>query len=233
MGQQGTLDLQKGNLSFRPSRPDDAVAAVDLIYLPMGRLADYLFGDDNAEHARDALRRLFVREENRFSYRHADVLEHNGQVAALLLSYPGSIFSDLAIPTGREMHEVLGAAGMARMIRRSVAFMRHRECLPDEFYVFTVAVRPDLQSQGFGKHLLALAQSKAIEAQIPKCSLGVTMDNHRAVKFYSRIGFQIVQTVRTPGLQKIIGYPGYYKMVAKFPLIGISQCQSPTTQNVG
>ena len=66
-----------------------------------------------------------------------------------------------------------------------------------------------------------MAQRKAIEAQLPKCSLGVTLNNHRAVKFYSRIGFQITETVRTPGLKKTIDYPGYYKMVAKLPLIGV------------
>ena len=80
--------------------------------------------------------------------------------------------------------------------------MRHKECLAEEFYVFTVAVRPDLQSHGLGKNLLAMAQRKAIEAQLPKIALGVTLDNHRAVRFYSRMGFEIVQTVRTPGLRK-------------------------------
>jgi ribosomal protein S18 acetylase RimI-like enzyme len=220
MGQSGILD-QTAQLIERPARPDDAIAAVDLIYLPMGRLADYLFGDDNADQARDVFRRLFVREQNRFSYRYADILEQNGEVAGLLLSYPAPALSDLAIPTGKEMREVLGAAGMARMIGRSVPFMRHKECFPDEYYVFTISVRPDLQSYGLGKHLLAMAQRKAIEARLGKCSLGVTLDNHRAVKFYSRIGFQIVQTVRTPGLRKTIGHPGYYKMLAKFPLIGV------------
>ena len=221
MGNIGTIAQDTAAIIERPARPDDAIAAVDLIYLPMGRLADYLFGDDKAEQARDAVRRLFVREQNRFSYRYADVLEKNGEVAALLLSYPARELSDLAIPTGKEMHEVLGAAGMARMIRRSVPFMRHKECLPDELYVFTVSVRPEFQSHGLGKILLAMAQRKAIEEQLAKCSLGVTLNNHRAVKFYSRIGFQIVETVRTPGLKKAIAYPGYYKMLAKLPLIGV------------
>lgn len=218
MGQEGTLEA---HLTERHARPDDAIAAVDLIYLPMGRLADFLFGDDNAEQAKNALRRLFVREENRFSYRYAEVLEKDGEIAGLLLSYPAGELSNLAIPTGRELHEVLGAAGMARMIGRSMPFMRHKECLPDEYYVFTVAIRPDLQSHGLGKHLLAIAQRKAIAANLGKCSLGVTLDNHSAVRFYSRIGFEIVQTVRTPGLRKTIGHPGYYKMVAKLPLIGV------------
>jgi hypothetical protein len=41
------------------------------------------------------------------------------------------------------------------------------------------------------------------------------------VRFYSRVGFQIVETVKTARLGRLIGYPGYYKMVAKLPLIGI------------
>jgi ribosomal protein S18 acetylase RimI-like enzyme len=222
MANTGIVGDVKIELTERAARPDDAIAAVDLIYLPMGRLADYVFGNDNGDHARDVLRQLFVREQNRFSYRHADVVEVNGEVVALLLSYPARVFSELTIPTGKEMAEVLGAAGMARMIARSGPFMTHKECLPDEYYVFTVAVRPDHQSHAIGKHLLAIAQRKAIAAQLPRCSLGVTLNNHAAVRFYSRLGFQIVETVKTPHLKKTIGYPGYYKMVAKFPLIGVA-----------
>jgi ribosomal protein S18 acetylase RimI-like enzyme len=216
---QGTLE--RGEMVERAASPDDVVAAVDLIYLPMGRLADHLFGGDDGSKAKEVLRDLFVRDGNRFSYRFAEVLEKDGDVAGLLLAYSGKDFAELAIPTGKEMGEVLGVKGMARMIRRSAVFMRHRECSVDEYYVFTVAVRPDLQSHGLGKRLLAMAQRKAREAGLVKISLGVTLDNIRAVKFYSRLGFEIVQTVKTPGLRRKIGYPGYYKMVARLPLIGV------------
>lgn len=221
MGHAGTVELQKPQLAARSARPDDALAAVELIYLPMGRLADYLFGNDDAKQARENLRRLFVCEHNRFSYRFADVVELEGEVTALLLSYPARALSELAIPTGKEMAEVLGAAGMARMIRRSAPFMRHRECLSDEFYVFTVAVSAEHQSHGIGKQLLAIAQRKAIDAGLGKLSLGVTLNNHAAVRFYSRVGFQIVETIRTPRLGRLIAYPGYYRMLAKLPLIGV------------
>jgi ribosomal protein S18 acetylase RimI-like enzyme len=221
MAHAGILDSQKTQFIERPARPDDAIAAVDLIYLPMGRLADYLFGNDNTEQAKDALRKLFVREHNRFSYRFADVIELEGEVAALLLSYPAATLNDLAIPTGKEMAEVLGAAGMARMIKRSAGFMRHKECQSDEYYVFTVAVSPDHQNNGIGKQLLAMAQRKAIESKLAKISLGVTLKNHAAVRFYSRIGFEIVETIKMARLGRLIDYPGYYKMVAKLPLIGI------------
>jgi ribosomal protein S18 acetylase RimI-like enzyme len=222
MPEAGTLEWrQQSELIERRARPGDALAAVELIYLPMGRLADYLFGNDNAEEAKGALRRLFVREQNRFSHRFADVIELDGAIVALLLSYAAPVLSNLAIPTGKEMTQVLGAAGMARMIKRSAPFIRHKECLPDEYYLFTVAVHPHHQSNGIGKHLLAIAQRKAIEGQFAKISLGVTLNNHAAVRFYSRIGFQIVETVRTARLERLIGYPGYYKMIAKLPLIGI------------
>jgi ribosomal protein S18 acetylase RimI-like enzyme len=221
MAQAGTLDSEKSQFTERPARPDDTLAAVDLIYLPMGHLADYLFGNDNSDKAKDALRKLFVREQNRFSYRFADVIEVEGRVGGLLLSYSAATLSELAIPTGKEMAEVLGAGGMARMIKRSAGFMRHNECQSDEYYVFTVAVSPDHQNNGIGKQLLAMAQRKAIEARLAKISLGVTLNNHAAVRFYSRSGFEIVETVKMAWLARLIDYPGYHKMVAKLPLIGV------------
>ena len=155
-----------------------------------------------------------MREENRFSYQHCQVLEQHGEVVALLMSYSAIVLGKLAILTGKQMREVLGAGGMMRMLRRSLPFMRHKECEADEYYVFTIAVSPDFQGKGAGKRLLEMARLQTLRAGLSRCSLGVTLNNIRGVAFYSRNGFEIVDTVKTPSLLKAIEYPGYYKMRA-------------------
>lgn len=204
---------KRAKFTMRAAQPQDAKQAADLIYLPMGRLADYLFGNDDDGHAREVLAGLFERPQNRFSHQFSDVLEANGEVVGLLLAYPARMLNELAMPTGKVLREIIGVAGMLRLLRRSLPFIRLKEAEPDEFYVYTLAVRPDLQSHGLGKDLLIHGEHKAKTAGLAKCSLGVTMNNQRALKFYQRLGYEVVDTVLVPKVADRIGYPGYYRMV--------------------
>lgn len=205
---------------IRPASISDAGPAVELIYLPMGRLADYLFGADDPNQAREVLGRLFTQDENRFSYRYCDVIQYEGQVAGLLLSYPSCLLGELALPMGKKLAEILGYKGMFRMLRRSMPFMKAKEAEPDEYYIFTVAVFPEFQEHGLGTHLMDLAEEKARQAGLRKCSLGVTLHNERALRFYEKIGYEIVDTIHTPKLDKLISHPGYYRLVKELAAQG-------------
>jgi ribosomal protein S18 acetylase RimI-like enzyme len=199
--------------ALRPASPNDARAAANLIYAPMGRMADYLFGGDDAARALNVLTELFVRRENRFTHEFSDVVELDGQVAGLLLAYPARLLEGFSIPMAKQLREIIGVGGMWRLIRRSLPLMRLKECEPDEFYIFTISVLPGLQSHGLGTRLLRRAEERCQAAALRKCSWGVTTDNERAIKFYKRFGYGMVETVRVPHLERAIGYPGYHRMV--------------------
>jgi ribosomal protein S18 acetylase RimI-like enzyme len=201
---------------IRPAAPDDAEVAVQLIYLPMGRLVDYLFGNDNAARARDVLTQLFTSERTRFSYQFCDVLEYDGRPVGLLLAYPARRLKQLALPMGRRLLAIFGWADMVKFIERSRPFMGLTEAEPDEYYVFTLAVLPEFQSNGLGKRLLSHGEKKGRLAHLTKASLGVTIGNERARIFYERCRYQTVETIRMPEMEKLIGYPGYYRMVKIF-----------------
>jgi ribosomal protein S18 acetylase RimI-like enzyme len=198
---------------IRPAAPVDAGPAVDLIYLPMGELADYLFGAHDSRRAHDVLTQLFVRERNRFSYQFCDVLEADGRLVGMLLSYPARHLKRLALPMGRHLLAIYGWAELLRFIERSRPLMGLTESAPDEYYVYTLAIHPDLQSKGLGRRLLLHGETKARLAGLNKSSLGVTIGNERARKFYERCGYDIVEVVRTPELEQDIRYAGYYRMV--------------------
>jgi ribosomal protein S18 acetylase RimI-like enzyme len=198
---------------LRDATPEDAAVGAELIYRPMGRMADYLFGGDDADRAREVFAKLFVQPQNRFSYAFTSVLELNGEVAGMLLAYPADMVSDLATSMAKQLREIIGWGGMLRLLRRSVPLMTVKEYEPDEFYIFTVSVQPGFQSRGFGKQLLLHAEDKARAAGLRKCSLGVTVDNGGAVRLYERFNYRIVDTVRIPHLESAIGYPGFHRMV--------------------
>jgi ribosomal protein S18 acetylase RimI-like enzyme len=197
--------------------PADARGAAHLIYAPMGRMADYLFGSGDAASALEVLTKLFSQRENRFTHQFSDVLELDGQVVGLLLGYPASLVDEFSVPMAKQLREIIGVGGMLRLIRRSLPLMRVKEYEADEFYIFTIAVLPGLQSHGLGTRLLERAMERCRAAGLWKCSLGVTTDNDRAIRFYKRFGYRMVETVRVPHLERAIEYPGYHRMVKELP----------------
>lgn len=179
----------------------------------MGRMADYLFGGDDSARAVDVLARLFAETDNRFTYEYSDVLEIDEQLVGLLLGYPGEAVSGFSAPMAKHLRKILGWGGMLRLIRRSLPLMNLKECEADEFYIFTISVVPAFQGNGLGQRLLTRAEERCRAARLPKCSLGVTNDNARAIHFYEEFGYRIVDTVRVPHLEHAIEYPGYHRMV--------------------
>ena len=57
--QGATQTVHSTRPELRAAVPEDASAAVELIYLPMGKLADHLFGEDAPAKAREVLHELF------------------------------------------------------------------------------------------------------------------------------------------------------------------------------
>jgi len=202
---------------LRPATAADARGAAHLIYAPMGRMADYLFGSDDAASALDVLTKLFRQRENRFTHQFSDVLELDRQVVGLLLGYPASLVDEFSVPMAKQLREIIGVGGMLRLIRRSLPLMRVKEYESDEFYIFTIAILPGLQSHGLGARLLERAEERCRAAGLWKCSLGVTTDNEGAIRFYKRFGYRMVETVRVPQLERAIEYPGYHRMVKELP----------------
>jgi ribosomal protein S18 acetylase RimI-like enzyme len=196
-----------------PATPSDAPVAADLIYRPMGRMADYIFGSDDPARAREVFAKLFMQPSNRFSSEYCDALTLEGEIVGLLLAYPAEILGSFSVPMARQLRELLGFGGMLRLLKRSLPLMGTKECEPDEYYIYTVSVLPGFQGHGLGKLLMERAETRALEAGLHKCSLGVTVDNTRAVRFYERLDYRIVDTVRIPHLEKAIDHPGYHRMI--------------------
>jgi len=69
-------------------------------------------------------------------------------------------------------------------------------------------VHPSSQGLGIGSALLKFAEGLACDAKLTRCSLIVGSYNQKAFRLYQRLGYQVVETVRSenPSL-------GYYRMV--------------------
>lgn len=197
----------------RPATPGDAAVCAELIHLPMGRVADFLFGFDDPALARRVLERLFAEHANRFSHEFADVAQTDGQVAGLLLGYPEREMKPMQLSMFQQLSAIYDGGQMLRFLCRTVPLARLVEAEAGEFYIFTLAVRPEFQGRGIGTRLLHHAETRARRAGLAVCSLGVEADNDGARRLYERVGYQVAATVRVPHLESRIGYPGFHRMV--------------------
>jgi hypothetical protein len=135
-------------LTIRPARASDASAAVALIYQTMEHYADRMFGFEDASRATEALEHLFVNKNNRFSYQFTDIVELEGRVAGLLLSYPGRLMPSLELPTARLLLTLYGVLDMVRFMVKAVPMAKYKEAEADEYFINNVSVCADLRSGG-------------------------------------------------------------------------------------
>jgi ribosomal protein S18 acetylase RimI-like enzyme len=195
---------------LQPATPDMAPLASDLIYMTMRQTADYLFGSDNAQQT---LSRLFEMKSNRFSYQFSEVISSSGEIAGLVVSYPGQLLRKLELPTALRVVQAIGISGFFRFVRQALPLIHFKEAEPDEYYISNIAVLPAQQGHGLGNQMLQLTEKKARQQGYRKISLTVDIENERALSLYCRTGFEVVQTISVESLRRRIGYGDSYRMV--------------------
>ena len=201
------------NLPFQPATPDMAPVASALIYLTMGKMADYLFGSDNPQNAQGILMRLFREKSNRFSYQHTLVATLSGDITGMAIAYSGRSMKSLEIPTALSLIRARGVSGFIRFVKRAYPLFRVKEAENDEYFISNIAVLPAYQVQGIGKYMLSRIEKTAKKQGFKKMSLSVDVKNERAFSLYSQTGFNVIETVKIESLQKRMGYDGFHRML--------------------
>lgn len=188
-------------MTIRPAQPEDAAEAAELILASTGRFGEMLFGGGDQRRAAAAIAGFFRYPDNRFSYHLTRLAVIDGQTAGLLLAFPGAHLKRLTLPLGRQMWPVLGAARSLWMMLYSLPIFFNTETVAGEYYVAHLAVAAPFRRQGIGQRLLETAEQQAEAAGLKRCALTVALDNQPARNLYQRLGYTVVKSVHTPGLQ--------------------------------
>lgn len=165
-------------LTLRPAMPADADWAVALMQATIGPIGWRLSGAENDQAATQALRPFFREGGNRLSFDRVLVAELAGRAAALALSYPGDAAPALDAP----FRARLRALGLPERIET--------EAEPGEWYLDTLATRPEFRGQGLGRALVEGVAAQALQAGHTRLGLLVDRENHGARRLYGRLGFQ-------------------------------------------
>jgi len=117
-----------------------------------------------------------AREEGSFSYRNARVLEIDGAVAGMLLSYP--------LPDS-------GAAGNADDCPDVIRPLLELEArVPGSWYINAIATYEPFRGRGVASALMSACESEALAARAETLSLIVASENTGAHKLYVKLGYR-------------------------------------------
>jgi hypothetical protein len=185
-------------VSFRIAAPQDAPAAGELLVATMGTSGEVVFGNNDHSRAVSQLGRLFALPGHRMSYQWSHLAIVDGQVAGMLVSFPGARLDALSVRLLKPLLRVFSLPGLLGVIWRGLPLLMGRETNADEYYIAHIAVAPHRQRQGVATALLAKAYGLAAELGLRKVSLVVDRENQPARLVYDKAGFRVVQEVRQP-----------------------------------
>ncbi|CEE01603.1 MULTISPECIES: GNAT family N-acetyltransferase [Bacillaceae] len=163
---------------IRQALKQDKKDAASLIYQAIHDIAHVLTAETEYQKVLAELEILFSSEGNRISYKNCLIAEDEGQIAGIVVSYPGKYAEkfDEAIKS-----YLLAKKGYAPVI--------DKETDETDYYIDTVSVHSSFRNHGIGTSLLKAAITKGKKAGYRTISLVVDVNNKQARKLYERIGF--------------------------------------------
>ena len=194
------------NYQVRAARKEDCLTIANLYSLSSDGIADYIWSK-LAEPGEDILqvgKRRYEQEDSNFSYRNCQVVEIEGMVVGMLVAFSMYRAEDDESLSGQEQDPVL------------LPYSKLEEY--DSYYVCGVALFPEYQGRGIGKHLMALAEQQCRRAGLSKLSLIVFGQNTGAKRLYDSLGYTVVAAEAVVP-HELIHYTGEaYLMVKPLPL---------------
>jgi ribosomal protein S18 acetylase RimI-like enzyme len=172
---------------FRRARKEDCAKIAELFSIASDGVADYIWttlGEPGLTPLEFGAKR-YAREpvESPFSYRNCIVVELDGQVAGMLVSF--------VMPEEEPAPEKAEAEPAPEPGEPDVLAPYSELETPGSYYVCAMALFPEYRGRGLGTGLLEIVRELAREADCTELSLIVFEQNEAAVRLYQRHGYKV------------------------------------------
>ena len=176
-------------MQIRQAYRDEAAEIAPLVQAAVGDIAAELANSPHNDAVQDLLVQLIECEGTRIGYSFIDVVELDGAVGGMAVSYSGRILEAANKPTFRFLRRYY--EGLPKLIQQNVLpLLQAKEAEADEYYLDALAVNPRFRGQGLGTALLKHVHRKAKENGFEKTSLLVEHGNLGAYRLYRKIGYK-------------------------------------------
>lgn len=178
------------NIVIREAYCSEAEDAASLILLSAPFFTDILGGERQGKRI---FAHLFQRRGNLFGFEHTHFAEKEGIVMGMALGYEWPQRQKEGLRTGLLLLRQLGFH-----IFHHLRFWHNLSAAtgtfhPQGYYLSNLAVHPQYQGQGIGKQLLCFIEDKARQKNLQRLELDVSAENHRAIDFYSHLGYRVTE----------------------------------------
>lgn len=173
---------------IRGAKPEDAQNVAELITMAWEELACIFAGSKNKNEVKSVISTFCKEKDNRFSYEYIDVIETEKNIAGLVLAFPADYERKLNKPIIKKLPSMYKSQ-LGEFKKRVMPMLKNDEGQPGEYYIDSIAVRPEYRNKGIGKKLLKLTQKKAERKGFEKISLLVKPKNKKAIKLYKNYGY--------------------------------------------
>lgn len=159
----------------------DADEVIPLMEAAIGNIAYTLTGTENADQVYQTLKRFFLEENNRLSYKHILVSREEDKVVGMLLCYAGDDAARLDEPIANHLRSIGAVDHLEALVT---------EALPGDYYLDSIAVDHTMQGRGIAKELMTAFEQIGYQQQYDRLSLIVEPANERAYALYTKQGYQ-------------------------------------------
>lgn len=185
-------------VQFRRAGPDDASAAVPLIYSSGPAAFDYVFSTRDGGDAQAFLQRCFVDGAGEFGWRNHWVGVVDGRVVAVGAGYGADSKWPFTLAAARQ---ILGHYGVRQGLSVISRGLRVESLIRppdgDMHYLAHLGVVPEVRGRGVGRALIDQLIGTARDAGRHRVVLDVAVSNPRAEALYRRAGFKVVSERRS------------------------------------
>lgn len=178
-------------ITYRAATPADAEVASQLIFDTFPRMAAYIFGLGDEQHAKEVLSRIFILEDHRFSYQVTEMVMRGDTIVGMFIAYPAQELPRLDRGLLRVIIRQHNFKDKLKVIRRGLPAIFIEEAAPDDFLLSNIAIAKENRGQGIGGQVLAYVEEKAKKAGYHRLALIVEIDKHDACRFYESQGFEV------------------------------------------
>ena len=169
-------------IDIRDARPSDAEFLAWTVMAGMG--ADW----DDLSMAVP----MCLPEDSIYSWRHARIaVTEDGSPAGCLISYPGEIYASLRDRTwGLFLRDAEKGCSGLKPLQPDAVPASEPETYPGEYYLYSLAVRPECRRRGIARLLVEDGIAKGRALGFGRITLLAATSSPRLIAYYSGLGFE-------------------------------------------
>lgn len=200
------------NITFRKARPEDAAAAVPLIYASGSAAFEYVFKVSTEKDAKAFLKYAFVRPGCEFSFtNHTCLVSNNQEIVGIGSAFSSDVTTGFTISAVKYIFSFYGFWKGMKVLKNGLNI--EKIIAPPKGNTEVLAhlgIRSDYRNQGLGSRLVDYFIKEAQKKGRTTVSLDVSVENPRALALYQRLGFKITKE----NISNISNYKNKFSYVA-------------------